>query len=262
MGLLTVRRAVVPVVLTKGDGFVPSDVANMQFWLSARYISGKSDGDTLTTAINDWSNAGNDITPVNSPTYESGAGDLLNGYPVIRLASASSHYLTVNDVASVFSGADRPLTLFMVMKMAATDANQDPWGFGRSTSNTPLFHCVTIASPSYNHGRRDDSNSNAAGSAGTVDTSWHILTWWFNGTTLRLYEDGVKQGNDISLDVGAITFDRFALGALLRASPINYCGMDLAEAVQYSAAVSVADMNEIGSYLGGVYGLTWADIPN
>jgi len=252
------------LLLCPRGGFRPSDIPGLVLWLAARRIAGKSDGDALTATIADLSPAGNDITPVNSPTFQSGAGDLINGHPVIRTVIASSQYLTANGVALSLTGDDQPATVFLVAKVASVATTQVLWGAGNSGNNTPIWQeMIMTGTPSTLWStRRDDGGTGPSEGRGTIDTNLHILAWWFNGTTIRIYKDGVQQGTDLAFDANTITLNRFAIAALLRIGAEAYCGMDLAEMTMHGSALSVANMNTMGRWLAKLYAQSWTDIPN
>jgi hypothetical protein len=58
------------------------------------------------------------------------------------------------------------------------------------------------------------------------------------------------------LDVGAVTFDRFGLGARPSAAPSNHLTGDIAEVLVYSAALADADRETLEAYLGYKWGIT------
>ncbi|RPI96600.1 MAG: hypothetical protein EHM39_10725 [Chloroflexi bacterium] len=240
------------------SAFEPTD--GCVLWFAARKLAGYADGDALAVAIPDLSQAGNTITPVNSPAFQSGAADLINNHPVVRTVVADTSYFTSHGVSTIATGTDQPFYINWVSKLAAVDANQVLWGFGRSTSSTPQTQFITAGSAVWTVGRRDDAAASLSGNRGTKDLNWHLHTFWFDGTTARLYDGGVQQGTDLALDVGAITLDRFTIGAIVKTVASGYCGMDLAEFIVHSGTLTAGYMNQIGSWLGKLYALSWTNI--
>ena len=70
---------------TEPPVFGPDDIAGLLFWLDAAQITGKADGDPLTSWADASGNGRNAVTTVGSPVYRS---DGINGHPAVRFGES------------------------------------------------------------------------------------------------------------------------------------------------------------------------------
>jgi hypothetical protein len=108
---------------------------------------------------------------------------------------------------------------------------------GRSSSNTPFIRFDSNANK-VNSAKRDNA-SNSVSNLSTSDinnNAAHILVCTQIGTNLSLYVDNltVAQDTDSSAALGALTTDRFVMGALARGTPTEFWDGQIALAVAYS----------------------------
>ena len=105
---------------------------------------------------------------------------------------------------------------------------------GKSDTNTPLWQLATNANGGVTFYIRNDANSPLVGISGTASTSntfcesqWHMLVLTDANGTVKLYQDGVLDAANLNYTrSGTFTFNRLAMGALVRTTTIaNYLGL-------------------------------------
>ena len=88
--------------------------------------------------------------------------------------------------------------------------------------------------------------------AGAKDLNWHIFAVEYNGASTRVRIDG---GAASTIDVGTQTLTGLTLAS--RFSIGDRLNGEVAHLFLKNAALSLADLNSLGSYLGGRWGVTW-----
>lgn len=233
--------------------FTPLAIAGLKFWVKADQLS-LNDNDPVSTWL-DQSGLGNDATQSggNRPTHKT---NIQNGKPMVLHAPASSQYMRANGVAAAFSGTDLPASIFAVVKADALGAQRTTASFGRIASTTPFFRLIQSAGNAWITGRRDDASSAKSASGGTVDTNAHLIASVFTGTTVTLYDNGAGIGSaNQDLDVGALTLDAFAIGALARGTPVEFFSGYIGEILVYDSALSTTDRQRIEAYINARWAL-------
>lgn len=124
-----------PVITGGGGGFVPTDVGGLVLWLRADTITGLSDGDPVSTWLDESGN-GTDATSSSAlrPTYQTSE---INGLPVVRFDGTDDRISW-----SAISGR----SFFVVYRPAGTQpAGSALWGHAGSTE-----HMFNFFSPADN----------------------------------------------------------------------------------------------------------------
>ena len=216
------------------SSLTPDQISGLQLWYAANAITGKVDGDTLTT----WTDAGSqlkDLTEAtNPPSYRT---NVINSLPVVRFDGTNDTLKT-----STITSIAQPLTVFMVVK--SNNLSKDRYWDTRITGRT-LF------------GNDSSGYELYAGSSlltgGTRDTSWHIFTVIYNGASSVARRDGTSiiSGNP---GTGAMT-PEFVVGS--DGLGADFLSGDVAECGVYNVALSTANHNALGQGLATKYGLTW-----
>jgi hypothetical protein len=169
------------------------------------------------------------------------------GFPGIRLVRTfyqgkptNCQYFTCNALASQFSGVNKPMSVFILMRIVNSEATSDPNGFiglGNTGSNMPyrMWHNTAAY-------HRDSSNAYAQvqlyqgegdwaedtnPSGPTTYTKWaydaaaHVLccTWGGSPYSVNFYPDGPLGADTGTMaGVGSVTFNEFSIGAIARAT--------------------------------------------
>ena len=213
------------VVLTE-DGilisatFSPDDISGLTCWIDPDYGV-----DTSTVGAQHFVNAIIDRAHVDSAVQTTGAArpeyfvDTINAHNAMYF-DGSDDWLKHDSCASDFTGADVPLTIFMVVGLPATPVNGSIISWGNSATNTQFVRYETAATPEYLERHKDDAgvtkDVTAVGNlTGSTD---YIITVVSTGTTEDIYYNDTLKKNDADIDIGQQTFDQFAIGVLNRAS--------------------------------------------
>lgn len=194
--------------------------------------------------------------PSLQPTYE--ATGWVDGSPS-ALFDGVDDYVSSNTLAqALVSGIDTPYTMFFVAQLVATGASGDAfWACGSSSSITPIVRLSEAGANTIHGFRRDDAGANpAAPTYASFNLLPHVLTDVFDGTTRTIQVDGVTVASgDQGTGTGALTVDRFAIGALLRSTPGNYCNFRFKRALPVAGALSLPSCVTVAEALAEAHGL-------
>jgi hypothetical protein len=150
-------------------------------------------------------------------------------------------YLSSDALGASMSGTDVPFSLFHVSQVDVV-ATQNVLGFGRSTSSRPLLTNVYAAGGGFGYQVRDDANilkADVAISSYSTGVDY-LVSSQGSGTTIDFNVNGTNLVNDADIDVGAITFDRFTIGALERTSVASFLNGRVAEIIVYMSDQSAS----------------------
>lgn len=187
----------------------------------------------------------------NKPTLQNGAGDLLNGHPVVR-GDGANDYL---QGAFTNGGAmAQPNTIFAVAALDAAAVNDNAANTicdGDDIANRHILGTRSIPNP-------DEwfiyAGSNLDG--GVADSNWNIWTALFNGATSRFWHNGVAKC--AAGAGGAQVIDGLTLFSQQQIA-FHWNG-DITEILIYDANLSDADKNQVGAYLATRYAIAYTDI--
>jgi len=230
--------------------FTPTSITGCKLWLDAtRGIT--KDGSNKVSAWADQSGLGNNASQGsagNQPTWVAPTSGT-NGNAHILFASASTEYMTANGAATPFSGSDKAFTLSAVFKKTTNVGTQNLFVLGRASSTTPVHQIYTNASSNYATFRRDDASASASTNGGTPDTSTHVLTVVFSGTTFSAWIDGANIINAAALNVGTATLDTLGIGAWSSTSVLQPFDGRICEIVVHDTALGTSDRQSMEAYL-------------
>lgn len=241
--------------------FSPLHISGLRLWLDASRITGLADGDPVGQ-WNDLSGNGNHATQTTAakkPLYKTG---ILNGKPVVRF-DGTDDLLLANGIATLLTGTDVPNTVLGIIKarvLPSLGANPCFAGLGRSSAGSAEHRWSLLNSGgtySYRAARVDDSDASDSHTAGTPDTGTHIATARFTGTAVTWIIDGAEAAPEASLNVGQLTVDRFAIGALVQGGlETLFFDGDGPEFCLYNRALSTAELNRLHRYFGAKYNIS------
>jgi hypothetical protein len=137
---------------------------------------------------------------------------------------------------------------------ANAGSNRFVAAFGSSTNNTPILTMgagFADSGQNTSHFRafsRNDANSIRFDMAGGVafDNTWHHVCLRCNTTDSKIYVDGANT-NTGNAQSGAQTFNRFAIGALLRASALNHIDGSVADVGVWSADLTEQEIKSLSA---------------
>ena len=146
---------------------------------------------------------------------DSGVVILEEGKPAIQF-DGSDDFLSADTLATVFTGEDKPVSAFFVLKIAATEG-RDVFGFYSSTSNTPVLRPFSMGSGAsanrFQVFNRDAASVNVNHIFGTIGTQQQHIASISNGTLQSLYQNAVAIASSLDIDVGDIAVDLCTIGA-------------------------------------------------
>lgn len=236
---------------------------------------------TTPTKVSAWTDAtgnGNNLaqaTDANRPTYVA-ASEYFCSWPAIRFVKAATTYLfgASLPICTMLSGSDKPFTVFAVVRRATKiSADEYLWTIGNSAQAGQSYISGGYRYQNSNSQRVNSDVRDDAGTAATVSTGMNeitdfgpqVLCWSFSGTVASIYVVGASQnlrydavpntngtGSDYSAQ-GAITFNRFSLGAQLRSSASRPSEIDLARVLVYDRELTTDERSLVADYLTGRY---------
>lgn len=252
--LLGTRRALfgAPVVVwspalpTTDGGVLPEHWyrSDQGLWQDAGITPAIADGDVVGRWEDLSANADhiNQAVVADKPTLQNGAGDLINGHPVIRFDGAGDVLLGPFTTGGVMN---QPNTIFVIV-MHDTGVGPDHF---MDDDTVALSMRAGIAA-----GNLWNIYAGVSLADGAADANWHIWTILYNGAASQYWHEGVSKAAG---NAGANVPNGLCLGAQVAS---NFWDGDIAEAILYDSNLSNADKNQIGQYLATRYGLSWTDI--
>ena len=137
------------------------------------------------------------------------------GKPAIEF-NGSDNFLSADTLATVFTGEDKPVSVFFVLKIAIAEG-RDVFGFYSSTSSTPIFRPFSMGSGGsanrFQVFNRDAASVSVNHIFGTIGTQLQHIASISNGTSQSLYQNAVAAASSLNIDVGDITVDLCTIGA-------------------------------------------------
>lgn len=194
-----------------------------------------------------------DTTYLSTTSFQEHAG--INGNRCL-VFDGSNDYLLANGIATALTGTDTPFTLIaVVFQNNPSTSNTAYFSLGRNASNA--FHRHDLLSTTCETYRRDDAATtvSAIGGASTATvTTWSYV---FTGTNVSVYKNGSVVINNASLNNGAATFDRFAIGAgYFAGSLVSYLNGKIAFMAVADSAIGTTDREAWEGYLSNRFSTT------
>lgn len=235
----------------------PDDIAGLQLWLDA------DDSDTITlngSTVSQWDDkSGNDYHVTQStasyqPTYNTAQ---LNGKNVVTFDGSDDHILN-DSVASVASGNDVPITMFVVFKQLSSGTNEYGVVFGSSSSIQPLFCMMTNSNQLAAQQRTDAGTLTAAYSSVSSTSAYRVQSIVLSSSNLTVFDNGTSAASS-SFSPAQTTLNTFTLGTWRRSGSMNgvaFLHCDIAEVIIYNSALSTSDRESVESYLSTKWGIS------
>lgn len=209
----------------------PADESSLVGWYQPSGLVG-------TPSITQWdddSGEGNHLTVVTGTNPQ--ATGSINGVTCAKFTDKNSIGCLVS--------YSQPMTVHIVAKSATL------------TNTRYLFSAHSPYATDRRFGASSTGNwavsfGNTLGFAYTRNTVPNIFSVVINGASTQVYEDGVLLASG---NAGTAAFQAFTLGGIL--NTFQCFDGDVAEAVILNKVSDSASLNRVGSYLGGLYGVTW-----
>jgi hypothetical protein len=235
-----------------GAVWLPSYTTGLVLLADAHY--GITLNGTRVATWEDQSGAANDLVQSaagNQPLYEATG---LNGKPTLSFVTARTDWMgrfggTLCDAAR---GNDNPYTLFMVCAQQNTAGLAAYYAFTNSTAANPrlLFYQNGAASRVTQYRRDDTGAASGPVGSGTGDTTAHVISHVFAGTTGSAYIDGDVVLNGQACNVGVTTVDLFTIAAE-RLADVAQSAMTvkISAVLVYDGALSAGDRASVEAEL-------------
>ena len=189
------------------------------------------------------------------PTVISGAK---NGYDIVEFGG--TQYMT-GTWHTLFTGDDKPASVIAVVRCDVQNAGfQEFWSVGKASTDTPFFAFGVgqTGIRDFRMGRRDDAAAIISNTrADNIKVrDWQVVGMRFTGTECEMYVDGVTIFTGASgMNVGIMTVDQLAIGALLRTTVTDQFFGNMGEMAVYSSGLPGSAMSGISEYLLDKWGI-------
>ncbi len=218
----------------------PNQIGSLFAWFDASQITGKSDGDAITTWTNSEGTSARDVTqatPGKRPLYKTA---ILNSKPVVRFDGADDELkmatLTLN----------QPVSVYVVAQMrGAYSANKTIFD-GDAVNSCRLYWFSSTQLGMYAGG------SVAPQITVAMSNAFHLLECLYSGAASAIRADGSAA---TTANTGTAAPGGFTLGGLGGGSGSN-APVDIAEIALFTAALSTADRQALERYFAAKYALS------
>lgn len=234
----------------------PLTIPDLAGWYSpysaANYVlgSGTSLGTVLDLSGNGrhWS-AGTAAATLSA----NGIGTGIDGF---QFVGTSSQYMTANALGAAFSGTDKPMSVFGIVKHTTglAGGTHTIWSMGRASTTTPLRRWCTDTADKYFRQHRNDANTLYASTviaAGLLSGGAQVLSHVAEGPgtdTGRINGTLVNASTDTAS--GVTTLDEMAFGCFLNGAVKNqFWDGVIGELLFYARAVTNEERLRIEEYL-------------
>lgn len=221
-------KAAVPVL----PAFDPITIAGLQAWLKADAITGKNDGDTITT-WSDSSRFGHSPTQATGslkPLYKT---NIKNGLPVVRF-DGTDDILQAADFT-----LNQPETVFVVGAWRGVRVGNDTILDGGTVGNTMRIYRSVANSVSLYNGVTTTCSP-------TDVTAFHLYTADANNTASTI---GFDSGTPVTGSASAVNGGGLTVGAYGAGS--EWGPVDVGEILVYDSTLSASDRLSVEKYLRG-----------
>jgi hypothetical protein len=211
---------------------------NPVMWVKADAGAGTNDGDVVTTWTDQSGNANSptQATANAKPTYQTNE---LNGKPVVRGDGGDSLKATFT--------LNQPCSILLVFKILTEGDGKAI--FDSPTVNAFKFQELSSATDTFRFGAGANVNMNHP-----AISSFAIASFRVNGASSR-YTIGATSSGAVNLG----TNNPGGIALFSNGNGLEQSNSDIAEMIMFSGALSDANFNLIGSYLGTKYALTWTN---
>lgn len=249
-----------PLPLTVGTGrallgrsraFRPSDISGLELWLGARFVTGKNDGDAVSSWLDQSSNGRNagQANGTKQPLYKTG---IINGLPVLRF-DGSDDFLNVPAIDLTGTSG---LTLFVVVANITSGGDriifENSTNINSFTDGFLLYRETGNSIAAALRGSAGGAGSNFVTTASVTSAATVIsavydkalatneVTAWLNGTSAGTRPQNLNNTG---------TFGNRASFIGMRAGTTLPLAGDIAELILYNRALSATERQQVESYL-------------
>lgn len=262
------RESGAPLELTTSELTVP-DIAGLiahydlsdlsTLWKdTARTTPVTTDGDVIKGVTDKGPNAAHLAEATNGPTWQEAS---LNDLGVAEFNGSNMLLSDSGGAASAaYVGTDVPVTAIYVVQFASVAAKSGVLAWGHTSADNFVDHYCTATASDQSQKRDGSSTATASDIDALLATATpYVLTRKDSGTALSFYRNGAAMtANPVTFDKGALSLDRFLLGALFHTTVSSFLSGWIAEVLLYDSALADADRVSVERYLGMKYGISVA----
>lgn len=239
-------------------GYTPNDAVGGRPYAWVRGSHYDDVGGTLTW----WDLTGNgrnatQSTASQQPTFAASIAALGNR-PGFVFDDSSSERFSWNGVAPIMDSGPRAFTVAMAIAADDTGAgNRAPFGGGSTSDVDPQVLAYIRGAPfDWNARMDDDAAASASFATGTIDTLGHLLLVDCDGSTMRMYLDGVKSADFSVSGLGTLSVSDVRIGSRFKASASSlFWSGSIAEVVAFDRRLSDRDLRDLEDYFAVYYDL-------
>jgi len=194
-------------------------------------------------------------TQANQPRVANlGVIERIAGDPSIFFDGTNDN-LRADAVASDFTGEDKAITAITVVNKTNNNTTGNYMSFGRSTNDNPFIQINLSNTSAYGFSFRDDNAVPAQIITGTYAANTNYLIFSNStGLSRNIYSNNNTIISSNAYNIGAITLDRFTIGALTRIGLANYFGGYVSENILYSSDKG-SDRSGMQTNINSYYGI-------
>jgi hypothetical protein len=235
-------------------GFVGNDLDTT----SLKTFVGANSG-LVTTWYDQSTNARNatQTTAANQPRIvNAGTIERIAGEPSIFF-DGSNDNLRADAVSSDFNGEDKSFSNFVISNKTNNNTLGVVSSFGRSTNDNPIISFRFTNSAVFEFQIRDDGGTLVFRSSTTTYSANtnYLYTTITNGATVNLFINSVNRSPAVnSTNVGTLTLNTYAIGALARTTVAGFYGGYVSENIIYSLDQS-SNRTGIETNINSYYGI-------
>jgi hypothetical protein len=167
-------------------------------------------------------------------------------------------YLSCDNLASTFSGGDKPMSIFIVANFNSFSAQSVLIGFSNSTNGVPImwFRSQSGSPNVANFVYRSVSTLFSSTNSSLSLSSPILLSYVLNGNLVSSYFNGSFKQNDINGQyAGTLSLNQFSVGSVTRSAPSNFYSGALGEIIIFNRALNSEELTSIHGYLKQKWGI-------
>lgn len=244
-----------PPSAAQARGFTPKSLSGLMAWHDAADTASITHASGSVSQWNDKSGNGNHWTQSTMANQPFTGTRSLNGRNVIDFNATGQDFMVGASGLHSVSAANN--TLFVVNTFDATGNNMVLIDGKQAVFSNRIWGLSMIPAGTQINGQSGSYGTQSPLNI-TYDSGAHILCLRRNGTTSGVvtYRDGAAgtpgTGSDVALD--AVFLGRNFSGGY------DYLDGLVAEVIVYNRALTNSEMNRVGAYLSGKWGLTWTNL--
>lgn len=197
---------------------------------------------------------GPDLTVVGGTPQWSSSDSGFGGHGSVDFVAASSEKLGTDSWTGAPDGDDVPYSFCVALRPDPATAGHSLLSWGNSAANTTWSRLHVNGSSNIEVAITSGAEAKTVDSTATSDAQ--VLIYTTSGTSGNLYKDGTLIAGPSSMNVAAVTADRFTLGCLRRnTAGESFADVTVAEMAIFDKELSPGERNAMQKYFAREHGL-------